>query len=158
VLAVADGPARRLVAYVATQATEHQLRGFLTEKVPDYLVPSQFVMLEKLPVTVNGKADRKALPDPGARQDISHIAPRTPTERAVAALWEELIGRERISVREKFFEAGGSSLTLVQLAGRLTGLGKGEVTVGELLDRSTIEEMSARMDTSPAAGPGDYEL
>jgi amino acid adenylation domain-containing protein/non-ribosomal peptide synthase protein (TIGR01720 family) len=158
VLAMADGPARRLVAYVVTAATEAQLRQFLSEKVPDYLVPSQFLVLDQLPVTVNGKVDRKALPKPGARQDVNQIAPRTPTERAVAEIWEELIGRERIGVREKFFEAGGSSLTLVQLAGRLTGLGKGEVTVGELLDYSTIEDMAARLDISPDAGPGDFEL
>jgi amino acid adenylation domain-containing protein/non-ribosomal peptide synthase protein (TIGR01720 family) len=158
VIAVADGPARRLVAYVVTEATEAQLRALLTATMPDYLVPSQFVVLEGLPLTVNGKIDRAALPVPGAQQDVSQIAPRTPMERAVAEVWEELIGRERIGVREKFFEAGGSSLTLVQLSGRLTGLGKGEVTVGELLDHSTIEEMAARLDADPAGGPGDFEL
>jgi amino acid adenylation domain-containing protein len=158
VIAVADGSARRLVAYVVTPATEAQLRGFLTAAMPDYLVPSQFVVVEGLPVTANGKVDRKALPTPGARQGITQIAPRTPTERAVAEVWQELIGRDRIGVREKFFEAGGSSLTLVQLAGRLTGLGRGEVTVGELLDHSTIEEMAARLDTSPAGGAEDFEL
>jgi acyl-coenzyme A synthetase/AMP-(fatty) acid ligase len=158
VIAVADGPARRLVAYVVTEATEAQLRALLTATMPDYLVPSQFVVLEGLPLTVNGKIDRAALPVPGARQDVGQIAPRTPMERAVAEVWEELIGRERIGVREKFYEAGGSSLTLVQLSGRLTGLGRGEVTVGELLDHSTIEEMAARLDADPAGGAGDFEL
>ncbi|MET0236200.1 MAG: amino acid adenylation domain-containing protein [Kibdelosporangium sp.] len=157
VRAVGDGPTRRLVAYVAPLGiTPAELRTALDD-LPEHLVPSSFVPLDQLPVTVNGKVDREALPDSAAVVRTDHVAPRTDTERAVAEIWAGLIGRPDIGIREKFFEAGGSSLTLVQLSGRLAGLGLGTLGVGELLDHSTIEAMAARLDRPPA-GPADYEL
>jgi len=150
VLALGDGPARRLVAYVEATADEQELRDHLAERLPDHLVPQQFVLLDQLPLTTNGKVDRRALPEPGARRAELDEPPRTDSEREVAAIWRELLDREHIGVREKFFEAGGSSLTLLQLAGRLA------VPVGELLDHSTIEAMAARLDAG--ADAGDQEL
>jgi hypothetical protein len=146
VTAVGDGPARRLVGYAVTSVDEAELREFLAETLSAHLVPSQFVLLERMPLTANGKVDRRALPEPGVRQDGAHVPPRTDSERAVAAVWSELTGREHIDVREKFFEAGGSSLTMIQLAGRLA------LPVGALLTGSTIEAMAALL-----SGKNDYD-
>ncbi|WP_211769802.1 non-ribosomal peptide synthetase [Kutzneria sp. CA-103260] len=150
VLAVGEGPARRLVAYVEATADEQELREHLAQRLPDHLVPRQFVLLEQLPLTANGKVDRRALPEPGTQRAEVDEPPRTDSEREVAAIWRELTGRDHIGVREKFFEAGGSSLTLLQLAGRLA------LPVGDLLDHSTIEAMAARLDAG--ADAGDQEL
>jgi hypothetical protein len=136
--------------------TPAELRASLSD-LPEHLVPSAFVPMAQLPVTVNGKVDRTALPEPDMVTRTDHLAPRTDTERVVAAIWAELIGRPDIGVREKFFEAGGSSLTLVQLTSRLTDLGMGQVSLGTLLDHSTIEAMAARLEQQPA-GQTDYEL
>ena len=97
-----------------------RLQSFLKEKLPDYMVPSAFVMLEQLPLTPNGKVDRKALPAPDfALAASAYEAPRTPTESALAAVWQELLGVERVGINDDFFALGGHSLLATRCASRI---------------------------------------
>ena len=98
------------------------LRTWLHEKLPDYMTPAAFVLLEALPLTPNGKVDRKALPAPDlsalARQD-GFVAPHTPTEFAVAAIWAEVLGIDPIGIHDDFFALGGHSLLATQVVSRI---------------------------------------
>jgi amino acid adenylation domain-containing protein len=112
---------RRLVAYVAPASAAAQvgeLRGFLKERLPPYMLPSAFVFVDTFPLTPNGKLDRKALPVPERRSpelDASYVAPRTPTEEAVASIWCELFDLKQVGIYDNFFELGGHSLLAVRL-------------------------------------------
>jgi amino acid adenylation domain-containing protein len=124
VVAREDGADKRLVAYLvardegAPSATE--LRQLLKGRLPEYMVPSTFVRLPALPRTPNGKVDRRALPAPGpAERAGADILPRNPIEEAVAGMWREVLGLERVGIHESFFELGGHSLTATQVLSRV---------------------------------------
>ncbi|MGH3813456.1 MAG: amino acid adenylation domain-containing protein, partial [Pseudonocardiaceae bacterium] len=127
VLAREDVPGdKRLVGYVVSAGdgeipTSAELRGFLGEVLPDYMVPSAFVMLDELPLNPNGKLDRKALPAPdfGAATRAGYVAPRTEAERIVARIWAEVLGVDRVGVEESFFELGGDSILSIRVVSRL---------------------------------------
>jgi amino acid adenylation domain-containing protein len=117
---------KRLVAYVVaasdTVASASELRGFLREKLPHYMIPSAFVFLDTLPLTPSGKVDLQALPKPdqanlGAETDF--VAPRTPLERALAGIWAQVLGVERVSVYDNFFDLGGHSLLSLKVVHRV---------------------------------------
>jgi acyl-coenzyme A synthetase/AMP-(fatty) acid ligase len=118
VVAREDKPGdRRLVAYLRPHQqacpTSAELRSFLTQKLPDYMVPSAFVFLDALPLTANGKIDRRALPAPDQRRrelEETYVAPRSPLEELLAKVWQEVLGVERVSVYDNFFNIGGHSL------------------------------------------------
>ncbi|MFA1627851.1 phosphopantetheine-binding protein, partial [Rhizobium mongolense] len=123
---------KRLVAYVVAKTTDGSaeaggaglaasLRAHLGGLLPDYMVPSAFVRLDALPLTVNGKLDRKALPAPedDAYARRAYEAPRGEIETALAEIWAELLGVERVGRHDNFFELGGHSLLAVQLMERL---------------------------------------
>jgi thioesterase domain-containing protein/acyl carrier protein len=117
-----DAPGqKRLVAYVVAKEgmpESSELRGFLKQKLPEYMVPSAFVALEALPLTPNGKVDRKALPAPeNGRPELEEalVAPRTPVEEKVAGIWCQVLGLEKVGVHDNFFELGGHSLLAVRL-------------------------------------------
>lgn len=140
-----DGANPRLVAYVTARAgmglpTAELLRRYLRERLPEYMVPSTFVLLPSMPHTPSGKVDRKALPAPLAERSASHpfIAPRTPLEEYLAGLWRELLNVQTIGVRDNFFELGGSSIQAAVLINRLQEkLGEQVYTVA-LFDSPTI--------------------
>ena len=126
VLAREDQPGdKRLVAYVAgregTTPAAGELRAALQAHLPDYMLPSAFVTLDALPLTANGKVDRKALPAPdlGALQAHRYVAPRTATEAALCRIWAQTLGLERVGVEDNFFELGGHSLLAVQVISRI---------------------------------------
>jgi acyl carrier protein len=116
---------KRLVAYVVMhQSCEHtpgELRRFLQGKLPAYMVPSAFMVLEALPLTTNGKVDRLALPTPAHHQarDSVFVAPRMPLEEQLAALWATLLNVYPIGVHDDFFALGGHSLLATQMISRL---------------------------------------
>jgi len=112
---------KRIVAYVVPKAglqpTTSELRRFLATKLPEYMIPSLFVIIDSLPLTINGKIDRRALPAPdGARPELEdfYVAPRTPIEQKLADIWGELLGLEQVGVHDNFFELGGDSLLATQ--------------------------------------------
>ncbi|MGH3903464.1 MAG: non-ribosomal peptide synthase/polyketide synthase, partial [Pseudonocardiaceae bacterium] len=121
----------RLVAYVVSAAGRPldaaELRGFLGASLPEYMVPAAFVTLDSLPLSPNGKLDRRALPAPefGAVGGGGHLAPRTETERTLAAIWSEVLGVKRFGVEDNFFELGGDSILSIQVASRARQAGLG---------------------------------
>jgi amino acid adenylation domain-containing protein len=120
VLAREDRPGdRRLVAYLVARnggLRLDDLRGFLRERLPEPLVPSAFVVLDSLPLTANGKLDRRALPVPeGGKSSEPAVLPRTATEEVIAAVWREALGLPAVGVEDSFFDLGGHSLLVVQV-------------------------------------------
>src|SRR5262249_61088567 len=98
-----------------------QLRQRASEKLPEYMVPSAFVVLETLPLTENGKVDRRALPAPDQlRPELegSYVAPRTPTQELIAGIWAEVLKLERVGVHDDFFDLGFLSLNATQVVSR----------------------------------------
>ncbi|WP_329793948.1 amino acid adenylation domain-containing protein [Lentzea sp. DG1S-22] len=159
VVALASGTGKRLVAYVVTDATTAELRAFLREQLPDYLVPSAFVTLDALPLTANGKLDRRALPEPPAPEaDGAHVAPRTEGERALAGIWERLLGAARVGVHDNFFELGGDSIASLQVVARARAAGLG-LAVADLFTHQTVAELAAaatapaQVEEGPVTGP-----
>ena len=114
-----------MVAYVvpsngkALNTTE--LRRHLQERVPEYMVPSSYVMLERLPQTPNGKVDRRALPAPDSgRPELGqgYVGPRNDPEQVLAGIWAQVLGLERVGVEDNFFELGGDSILSIQIIAR----------------------------------------
>ena len=95
-----------------------ELREYLRQRVPEYMVPSAIVRLERLPLTGNGKVDRKALPAPEGRPEgMEYEAPRTPVEEALAEIWAQVLRVERVGTRDDFFELGGDSIWALSVGG-----------------------------------------
>jgi amino acid adenylation domain-containing protein len=147
VVAREDGSSgKRLVAYliseeVAADALFLRIREALKRKLPDYMVPSAFVMLEKIPLSANGKIDRKALPAPDmgeSTQMRDYVAPRNQTQSQLAGLWAEVLKLERVGIDDNFFESGGHSLTATQLISRIRGLLGVDVPLQSLFRAPTV--------------------
>ena len=137
----------QLVAYVAAAghaAGAGALRAALREELPEYMVPSLFVLLPELPLTPNGKIDRRALPPPvpGPAAAGERIAPRTPVERQVAAVWSEVLGMDGLSVHDNFFDRGGHSLMATQVVSRLEALYGVELGLREIFAAPTVAGLS----------------
>jgi thioesterase domain-containing protein/acyl carrier protein len=141
---------KRLVAYVVPgegACTPDALREHLRAKLPEHMVPSAFVKLEALPLTPNGKVDRKALPAPeGAREgDQSYVAPRTPVEERLVALWEHLLGVRPIGINDDFFALGGHSLLAVRLVAALEGRFGRALPLAQVFSHRTVADMAAAL-------------
>jgi acyl carrier protein len=142
---------RRLVAYVVAETgAANEWRLLLQAKLPEYMVPQAFMCLDALPLTVNGKVDRRALPAPvwesGGEQ---YVAPRTATEELLAGIWGEVLQRERVGVEENFFEAGGHSLLATQVISRVRSVFQVELPLRALFEAPTIASLAQRIETAP---------
>jgi amino acid adenylation domain-containing protein len=160
VVAREDVPGSRyLAAYLAGDAKPDDLRAHLARRLPDYMVPSVFVGLEALPLSPNGKVDRKALPAPTlARREEEIVAPRTPTEEALAAIWKELLNLERVGVEDRFFELGGHSLLATQVLARVKQAFGVEISLHEVFRTPTIAGLAALVDERAVQPTDDDEL
>jgi Non-ribosomal peptide synthetase modules and related proteins len=141
---------KSLVAYVVGEPAPAagQLYAFLRSSLPEYMMPSAFVVLDKLPLTPSGKIDRRALPAPDAnRPDLTaeFIAPRTSAERVIADVWQTILGLERVGVKDNFFELRGHSLLVTQVIARLRDLFQVEIAVRKLFERPTVEGLAAAL-------------
>jgi amino acid adenylation domain-containing protein len=160
VIAREDQPGnKRLVAYCVphaqnassqTQNGHHlspdSLRDYLQKEIPDYMVPLEFVMLETLPLTANGKVDRRALPSlngNGSDRAETFIAPRDVLELRLAQIWEEILGRRSIGVRDDFFKLGGHSILAARLMARIQQLLHIDLPLATLFKRATIEYLAS---------------
>jgi amino acid adenylation domain-containing protein len=151
VLAREDEPgSKELVGYVVSRKGEvpdtDQLRDFLIERLPEYMVPPRFVFLDSLPLTPNGKVDRKALPAPPQAIVGAGGPPQTETEKAVAAIWSELLRMDGIGVEDDFFDLGGQSMTAVGLIARLRDAFDVNIELATLFERPTIAGLSEAID------------
>jgi len=157
VLARGEAEERRLVAWVvADGASAAELRAHLLAHLPDYMAPSAFVFLDALPLTRHGKVDRRALPEPSAA-DLSgagYVAPRTPTEELLAAVWAELLGAERVGVEDGFFELGGHSLLATRVASRVRETLGVELPVRAVFEHATLGALAAEVDRLRRAAQG----
>jgi amino acid adenylation domain-containing protein/thioester reductase-like protein len=153
-----DGADKRLVAYViGAQADPAALREYLAQRLPAFMVPSAYVVLERWPVNANGKVDRQALPLPGADAQGAgeYVEPATNMERTVAGIWGELLGLERVGVTSDFFVIGGNSLTATQLLARVrTHLGS-TITLPAFFAEPTVRAMAYRLDNEAQAMADD---
>jgi amino acid adenylation domain-containing protein/non-ribosomal peptide synthase protein (TIGR01720 family) len=139
---------KRLVAYLvqasATQTlSTTALREFLGQELPEYMVPSAFVALDALPLSPNGKVDRRSLPDPGPLPELEaqYVAPGSPIEATLAGIWADVLGLERIGVRDNFFELGGDSILSIQVVARARQAGLRLVTK-DLFRHQTIAALA----------------
>ncbi|MBD2625731.1 non-ribosomal peptide synthetase [Trichormus variabilis] len=137
---------QRLVAYIVfyqeLSTSINQLKVFLQQKLPDYMIPSGFVSLNKLPLTPNGKVDRRALPAPDkVRSAQTYVAPRTPVEEILATIWTEILGLERVSIDDNFLELGGDSILSIQVITKAKRAGL-QLTPQQIFDHPTIAELA----------------
>ncbi|MEG4588313.1 amino acid adenylation domain-containing protein [Microcoleus sp. MOSTC5] len=142
---------KRLVAYIVPQQNAapavEELRQFLSEKLPDYMVPSAFIILQALPLSANGKVNRKALPEPDAAIPEAKIfvAPRTSVEEMLARIWSEILGIDRVSVSDNFFESGGNSLLVTQLATKIRQNFQVELCLRDLLEVQILSGIAEKI-------------
>jgi len=152
VVAQEDKGEKRLIAYI-TQAngtdspSTAEIRQYARERLPEYMVPGALMVLKKLPLTSSGKLDRQALPDlvgEGGRPELqtSFVAPRTAVEETLAGIWRELLHLEKVGVHDNFFDLGGHSLLLMQIAWKIEEAFSVEVSLSSLFTALTIEDMT----------------
>ncbi|MEW2355929.1 amino acid adenylation domain-containing protein [Spirillospora sp. NPDC029432] len=151
---VRDG---RLIAYIV--GTDDDLRGHAAKHLPSHMVPAAVVRLDALPLTANGKLDRRALPDPDFSAKVSDRAPRTPQEETLAALFAEVLNLERVGIDDGFFDLGGDSIIAIQLVSRARQAGL-VISPREVFQHQTVEELAAiarpaeQAETVEAEPPG----
>ena len=144
---------KQLVAYVVPRTgaapTLSDLRHFLKESLPEYMLPAALLTLDRLPLTPSGKVDRRALPAPDQAQTElaeSFVAPRTPTEETLANLWAEVLGIKPVGIHDNFFELGGHSLVAARLMSRLYKAFEIDLPVGTLFEASTVASLAQHID------------
>lgn len=141
-----------LVAYLLSHQKEFSLtdlRHHLQEKLPNYMIPADFVVLEQFPLTLSGKLDRKALPTANHSRSISSnsfVAPRNVTEEKIAAIWIEVLKIEKISIHDNFFEIGGNSLLAIRINSRLCQTFELELPLRTLFEKTTIASLAERIE------------
>jgi acyl carrier protein len=160
VLAREDHPGnKQLVAYVVLSAAEtcsaSELREFLKARLPDYMVPSAFVMLDALPLGPNGKIDRRALPAPDhGRPELDgvFVAPRSPIEERLANIWAQVLGLERVGVHDNFFDLGGHSLLATQVISRVRETYRIELSLRAIFETPTVAGIARVVQQAKESG------
>ena len=146
------GGQQRLVGYVVPEAGAElqtsELRQHLAEKLPEHMIPALLVQLEELPLTPNGKVDRRALPGPDTshpNQTREYEAPRTPYEEALCAIWQQVLGLDRVGIHDNFFELGGHSLLATQVMSRLREAFQVDLPLRVIFEAATVAALAERM-------------
>ncbi|MGW6698363.1 amino acid adenylation domain-containing protein [Nocardia sp. NPDC055049] len=156
-----EGPAGAtvLVSYVLAvpdvALDTERLRAQVAAELPGYMVPAYIVVLDDIPLTPVGKLDRKALPIPDfSATQQSYLAPRTPIEQAVAAVFADVLGSERVSVDQSFFELGGNSLSATKVVARVNSALGSTIALRDLFDAPSVAQLSARVVPAAEGSPG----
>ncbi len=161
VLAREDVPGeKRLVAYLLPMGGQPipgraELRESLKRKLPAYMIPAAFVTLENFPQTPSGKVDRKALPPPPASRsecDEDYVAPRTPIEEAMAAVWKKVLKVDSVGIHDNFFELGGHSLLAMRVTSQIRGTLGLDLSLRDLFERPTVAGLAAGLAGNEEAG------
>ncbi|WP_430014744.1 MupA/Atu3671 family FMN-dependent luciferase-like monooxygenase [Microcystis protocystis FBCC-A270] len=138
---------RALVAYIVPNdpaCTTQSLREFVKRQLPDYMIPAYWLVLEKLPLTSNGKIDRRALPlpNPELNRSIDYVAPKNPTQEAIAAIFGQVLKLEKVGIYDNFFEIGGNSLQATQVISRLRESFALELPLRRLFEQPTVADLA----------------
>ena len=159
----APAPASRLandpLATVIAAQLAPQLEAYLAQHLPDYLVPSAVVLLDRVPLTANGKVDRRALPAPSRATSTQRVAPRSATEMLLVDVWREVLATDAVGVTDNFFDLGGHSLTATRVVSRIGRRCDVDLPVQALFECPTIEALAVRVEAllqarrSPALAP-----
>ncbi|ADP15917.1 linear gramicidin synthetase subunit C [Achromobacter xylosoxidans A8] len=154
VVVARDGPGgARLVGYVSAQAGKivesEELKERLGRQLPDYMVPSAIVVLEELPLNANGKVDRKVLPEAGVDSARTYEAPRGEVEEALATIWAEVLGIERVGRHDNFFELGGHSLLALQVVARVQSRMQKDIAIRDFFATPSLSEVSVLLEAEP---------
>jgi acyl carrier protein len=166
VVSLEDHPGeQRLVAYLVpvrqTAVTASALRVSLSEKLPDYMIPSSFVVLDAMPLTPTGKVDRSALPAPSrTRPELNTIfvAPRTLFEKELAQVWAEILTLDQVGIHDNFFDLGGHSVAATRVVSRVIRTFQVEVPLQALFAAPTVAEMAAVVTQHQAKKLGEQDL
>jgi Acyl-CoA synthetases (AMP-forming)/AMP-acid ligases II len=137
------------------------LRQFLQEHLPSYMIPAAFVLLDKLPLTRNGKVDRSALPAPeSVRPDLKagYVAAETQVERTLTAIWQQALHVDSVGVNDNFFELGGHSLLMVQVHSKLRATFKREVSIVEMFQYPTIKSLAKHLSQKDGQRPSYQKM
>jgi hypothetical protein len=151
VLAYEDGTGqRRLAAYLTTRKGARpgaaELRGFLAERLPEYMVPSAYVLVDRFPLLPSGKLDRSALPRPVAeRPEVAYREPADALEQVLAGIWAQLLDLDRVGALDDFFDLGGHSLLATQAVSRTRDMFRVALTIPEFLAAGTVRELAGRL-------------
>jgi amino acid adenylation domain-containing protein/non-ribosomal peptide synthase protein (TIGR01720 family) len=142
----------QLCGYIVSdlELTPTELRDYLATELPEYMIPTYFVRLEKLPLNPNGKLDRRALPEPAdtttTRGAIEYVAPETDIEKKLTEIWESVLGKEKVGVNENFFGLGGDSVKSIQILSRLNKSGY-KVEMTDIFQYPTISQLAPLVTT-----------
>lgn len=146
-----DG-AKRLLSWFVLRTglttTTDELRNYLKQQLPDYMVPAAIMPLPRIPLTPNGKIDRQALPEPELHEAKQYVAPRTPTEEVVCNIWAEVLRADRVSTEDSFFDLGGHSLLATQVISRIRRTLNVDLPLRSLFETPTVAAISEQIDRS----------
>lgn len=161
VVVAQDSPSgKQLVAYLVGAISSDELTKTLAAKLPDYMVPSLFVHLEKLPLNANGKVDRKALPDPHWRDEETYLAPENENEQTLADIWQQVLGRKQVSRLAHFFEIGGDSISCLKVVSLVRKMGY-QLSVKQVFEFPVLAQMAeqlCRIDQNTSASKDKASL
>lgn len=151
-----------LCAYIVTkkELTTGEIREYLSEELPTYMIPTSFVQLEKMPLTPNGKIDRKALPEPEANINtgVEYLQPTNEVERRLVEIYEEVLGVNKVGINDNFFDLGGDSIKAIQVSSRLNKNGM-KLEIKDIMKSPSIKQLSTKVkiSTKNKANQGNVE-
>ncbi|MFB2973192.1 amino acid adenylation domain-containing protein [Aerosakkonema sp. BLCC-F183] len=155
----------RLIAYAVLHPGEtliiSELRTYLAEKLPEYMVPSALVTLDEMPLTVNGKVDRQALPAPESLRpelEVAYVSPQTELEQIIATIWQEVLRLEKVGIYDNFFDLGGHSLLIVKVHSRLQAKLEKNISMVEMFKYPTIESLAKHLSPQREEKPIFQEI
>jgi amino acid adenylation domain-containing protein len=150
---------KRLVAYVVaaigTGVEASQWRAYMKERVPEYMIPSVFVEIGEMPLTVSGKIDRQALPEVEREEGTSYEPPRTAIEESLAGIWKQVLGVERVGIHDNFFELGGHSLLAMQLNSRVCQMFQIEIGINSIFGAPTVATLAELIEKEQTGQQAD---
>ncbi|WP_053067905.1 non-ribosomal peptide synthetase, partial [Xenorhabdus khoisanae] len=137
-----------LVAYLVTEGavSDDMLLTHLSEHLPDYMLPDSFTFMEAIPLTLNGKVDRRALPEPVFGNRENYVAPRNTLETQLCAIWQDVLALERVGIEDNFFRIGGNSLTAIKLIAAIRRTLSTDISLAQLFELKTIAGLATQMD------------
>ena len=151
---------KRLMAYLVTEngveLTDSELRHLLQEKLPAFMIPSEFVSLDQMPLTLNGKVDRQSLPALAGKQlsrEKNYVIPRTPLENSLADIWAEILQLEKVGADDNFFELGGHSLIATRVISQIRDHLQKEISLQEFFNSPTVAALAQQIETSISTEP-----